>query len=45
MFWRPTAFAIMCGLFVAMILTLVAPPVLYLIFFDAKGPAKEKALA
>ena len=38
-FWGPMAFAIMGGLFVATILTLIVLPVLYLIAFRAKEPA------
>ncbi len=37
------AFAIMGGLFVATILTLIVLPVLYLIFFRVKEPLPEKA--
>ncbi len=44
-FWGPMAFAIMGGLFVATILTLIVLPVLYLIFFRAKEPAPETAAA
>ena len=44
-FWGPMAFAIMGGLFVATILTLIVLPALYVIFFRVKEPAEEKALA
>ncbi len=38
-FWGPMAFAIMGGLFVATILTLLVLPALYVIFFRVKEPA------
>jgi multidrug efflux pump subunit AcrB len=44
-FWGPMAFAIMGGLFVATILTLIVLPALYVIFFRVKEPAKEAAAA
>ncbi len=44
-FWGPMAFAIMGGLFVATILTLIVLPALYLIFFRAKEPRGETAAA
>jgi multidrug efflux pump len=37
-FWGPMAFAIMGGLFVATVLTLLVLPALYLIFFRVKEP-------
>jgi len=37
-FWGPMAFAIMGGLFVATILTLLVMPALYVIFFRVKEP-------
>ena len=43
-FWGPMAFAIMGGLFVATILTLVVLPALYVIFFHIKEPAGEAGL-
>ena len=43
-FWGPMAFAIMGGLFVATILTLVVLPALYVIFFHVKEPAGEAGL-
>jgi multidrug efflux pump len=42
-FWGPMAFAIMGGLFVATMLTLIVLPALYVIFLRVKEP--EKALA
>ena len=42
--WGPMAFAIMGGLFVATILTLVVLPALYVIFFHIKEPAGEAGL-
>ncbi|MCI4680129.1 efflux RND transporter permease subunit [Rhodoblastus acidophilus] len=39
-FWGPMAFAIMGGLFVATILTLLVLPALYVIFFRVKEPTK-----
>ena len=44
-FWGPMAFAIMGGLFVATILTLIVLPVLYLIAFRAKEPPAGTAAA
>jgi multidrug efflux pump subunit AcrB len=38
-FWGPMAFAIMGGLFVATLLTLIVLPALYVIFFRVKEPA------
>ncbi len=38
-FWGPMAFAIMGGLFVATILTLIVLPALYVIFLQVKEPA------
>jgi len=40
-FWGPMAFAIMGGLFVATILTLVVLPTLYITLFRVKEPTKE----
>jgi multidrug efflux pump subunit AcrB len=37
-FWGPMAFAIMGGLFVATILTLIVLPALYVIFFRLREP-------
>ena len=42
-FWGPMAFAIMGGLMVATLLTLVFLPVLYVTVFDGKPPAAEAA--
>jgi hypothetical protein len=39
-FWGPMAFAIMGGLFVATILTLIVLPALYVIFFRLQEPPK-----
>jgi multidrug efflux pump subunit AcrB len=39
-FWGPMAFAIMGGLFVATILTLIVLPALYVIFLRVKEPAQ-----
>ncbi|WP_294532643.1 efflux RND transporter permease subunit [uncultured Rhodoblastus sp.] len=44
-FWGPMAFAIMGGLFVATLLTLIVTPALYVIFFHAKERDGRKALA
>jgi multidrug efflux pump len=44
-FWGPMAFAIMGGLFVATILTLIVLPALYVIFFRIKEPATEPIAA
>jgi multidrug efflux pump len=43
MFWGPMAFAIMGGLFVATMLTLIVLPALYVAWFRVKEPAREKA--
>jgi multidrug efflux pump subunit AcrB len=40
-FWGPMAFAIMGGLFVATILTLIVTPALYLTMFRGEEPRKE----
>ena len=42
-FWGPMAFAIMGGLFVATLLTLIVLPALYVIFFRVKEPEKRLA--
>jgi multidrug efflux pump subunit AcrB len=42
-FWGPMAFAIMGGLFVATILTLLVLPALYVIFFRVKEPQERLA--
>jgi len=42
-FWGPMAFAIMGGLFVATLLTLIVLPALYVIFFRVKEPALHPA--
>jgi len=42
-FWGPMAFAIMGGLFVATILTLIVLPALYVAWFRIKEPAVERA--
>jgi multidrug efflux pump subunit AcrB len=42
-FWGPMAFAIMGGLFVATVLTLLVLPALYVIFFRVKEPQKQLA--
>ncbi|MGH6811722.1 MAG: efflux RND transporter permease subunit [Methylocella sp.] len=42
-FWGPMAFAIMGGLFVATMLTLIVLPALYLAWFRVKEPARERA--
>jgi multidrug efflux pump len=44
-FWGPMAFAIMGGLFVATMLTLIVLPALYVIFFRVKQPAQKRAPA
>jgi multidrug efflux pump len=44
-FWGPMAFAIMGGLFVATILTLIVLPALYVIFFRIKEPSTEPIAA
>ncbi len=41
-FWGPMAFAIMGGLFVATILTLLVMPALYVIFFRVKEPTRRR---
>jgi multidrug efflux pump len=43
-FWGPMAFAIMGGLFVATMLTLVVLPALYVIFFRVEEPKERMAL-
>jgi multidrug efflux pump len=40
-FWGPMAFAIMGGLLVATVLTLIFLPALYVTWFRVKGPASE----
>src|SRR6185437_11199005 len=42
-FWGPMAFAIMGGLFVATMLTLIVLPALYVIFFRVKEPEAQPA--
>ena len=42
-FWGPMAFAIMGGLFVATLLTLIVLPALYVIFFRVKEPQQQLA--
>jgi multidrug efflux pump subunit AcrB len=44
-FWGPMAFAIMGGLFVATILTLIVLPALYVALFRIKEPAQESVAA
>jgi multidrug efflux pump len=44
-FWGPMAFAIMGGLFVATLLTLIVLPALYVIFFGVKEPEARPAAA
>jgi multidrug efflux pump len=44
-FWGPMAFAIMGGLFVATMLTLIVMPALYVAWFRVKEPAQEQAAA
>ena len=44
-FWGPMAFAIMGGLFVATILTLIVLPALYVALFRIREPAQEAAVA
>ncbi len=44
-FWGPMAFAIMGGLFVATMLTLIVLPALYVAWFRIKEPAREQAAA
>jgi multidrug efflux pump subunit AcrB len=42
-FWGPMAFAIMGGLFVATLLTLLVLPVFYITLYRAKQPAAAAA--
>lgn len=42
-FWGPMAFAILGGLFVAAMLTLIVLPALYVAWFRVKEPAKAAA--
>ncbi len=42
-FWGPMAFAIMGGLFVATVLTLLVLPALYVVFFRVKEPQEQLA--
>ena len=44
-FWGPMAFAIMGGLFVATLLTLLVLPVFYITLYRAKQPEKEALAA
>jgi multidrug efflux pump subunit AcrB len=44
-FWGPMAFAIMGGLFVATLLTLIVTPALYIIFFHAEETDGKKSFA
>jgi multidrug efflux pump subunit AcrB len=44
-FWGPMAFAIMGGLFVATILTLIVLPALYVAWFRVKEPSHEMLAA
>jgi multidrug efflux pump subunit AcrB len=44
-FWGPMAFAIMGGLFVATILTLIVLPALYVALFRIKEPTQESVAA
>ncbi len=44
-FWGPMAFAIMGGLFVATMLTLIVLPALYVAWFRVKEPARKRAAA
>jgi len=44
-FWGPMAFAIMGGLFVATMLTLIVLPALYVAWFRVKEPARERPAA
>ena len=41
-FWGPMAYAIIGGLFVATLLTLLFLPALYVAWFRVKEPAKER---
>ena len=43
--WGPMAFAIMGGLFVATMLTLIVLPALYVAWLRVKKPARERAAA
>ena len=43
-FWGPMAFAIMGGLFVATLLTLIVLPALYVAWFSVKEPDQELAV-
>ena len=43
-FWGPMAFAIMGGLFVATVLTLIVLPALYVAWFRIKEPDQELAV-
>jgi hypothetical protein len=43
-FWRPTAYAIIGGLFVATLLTLLFLPALYVAWFRIKEPVKERSV-
>jgi multidrug efflux pump subunit AcrB len=43
-FWGPMAFAIMGGLFVATMLTLIVLPALYVAWFGIKEPEREAAV-
>ena len=45
MFWGPMALAIMGGLFVATVLTLIVLPALYVTFFRIREPAGAPAMA
>ena len=44
-FWGPMAFAIMGGLFVATMLTLLVLPVFYITLYGGKQPQKVEAAA
>jgi len=44
-FWGPMAFAIMGGLFVATLLTLLVLPVFYITLYRAKQPAATAVVA
>jgi multidrug efflux pump subunit AcrB len=44
-FWGPMALAIMGGLFVATVLTLIVLPVLYVAVFRIREPAAAPAIA
>jgi multidrug efflux pump subunit AcrB len=43
-FWGPMAYAIIGGLFVATLLTLLFLPALYVAWFHVKEPAKERQI-